>query len=97
MHVRRVGNKPTHLLAQYARDLNSYVIWVEENPIIIESALTHDVLNYLHLNKVTCLFIKKIIIIVILLNGLTSNYVIFCLKHNFFLFYIYIYIYIFFF
>ena len=44
-HVRREGNKPVHILAQYAKDLVSYVIWVEEDPIIIELALAHDVLN----------------------------------------------------
>ena len=38
LHIRRIGNNPTHLLAQYARDLDSYIIWVEENLIIIESA-----------------------------------------------------------
>ena len=29
-HVSRVGNKPALLLAQYVRNLDSYVIWVEK-------------------------------------------------------------------
>ena len=44
-HVKRLGNKLAHILAQYARDLDSYVTWVEENLVFLESALTHDVLN----------------------------------------------------
>ena len=44
-HVRREENKPAHILAQYAKGLDTYVTWVEEGPIIIELALAHDVLN----------------------------------------------------
>ena len=44
-HVRWGGNKPAHILAQYVKGNVSYVAWVEENPIIIESTLAHDVLN----------------------------------------------------
>ena len=43
--MRREENKPAHILAQYAKGLDSYVTWVEEDPIIIELALAHDVLN----------------------------------------------------
>ena len=45
LHVRWVGNKLAHLLAQYVRDLDSYVIWIEENLIFTKSALAHDILN----------------------------------------------------
>lgn len=44
-HVRREGNKLAHNLAQYAKGLDSYVTWVEEDPIIIELALAPNVLN----------------------------------------------------
>ena len=43
-HVKRDGNCPTHLLAQYAKYLDSYQTWIEENPNMVESALAHDVL-----------------------------------------------------
>ena len=38
-HIRRQGNHPAHILAQYVRNLVSFVVWIEENPIMIESAL----------------------------------------------------------
>ena len=44
-HVKRLGNKPDHILTQYARDLDSYVTWVEKNLVFLESTLTHDILN----------------------------------------------------
>ena len=44
-HVRREGNKPAYILVQYAKDLVSYVTWVNKDPIIIESVLTYNVLN----------------------------------------------------
>ena len=45
LHVKRVGNKPAYILAQYAKGLNSYVAWVKKYPVIIETALAHDVWN----------------------------------------------------
>lgn len=45
LHVRQVGNKPAHILYQYARDLDSYVTWVEKISVIIESTLAHYVFN----------------------------------------------------
>ena len=45
LHVKQLGNKLVHILAQYARDLDSFVTWVEENLVFLESAFTHDVLN----------------------------------------------------
>ena len=35
-HVRRQGNKPAHILANYALSLNEYVVWIEETPCCIE-------------------------------------------------------------
>jgi len=43
-HVKQDDNCPTHLLAQHAKYLDSYETWIEENPNMVESALTHDVL-----------------------------------------------------
>ena len=43
-HVKRNGNRLTHLLAQYAKYLDSYQTWIEENPNMVELALAHDVL-----------------------------------------------------
>ena len=44
-HVRRNGNKPAHILAQNAKGINSFLTWVKEDPIVIESALAQDILN----------------------------------------------------
>ena len=43
-HVRRQGNRSAHFLAQYAKNVVSYGIWIEENPRMIESDLAQDVL-----------------------------------------------------
>ena len=43
-HVRRQGNRPTHLLAQLTMSVVSFVIWIEENPTFIELALIQDVI-----------------------------------------------------
>ena len=47
-YVKHQGNKPTHLLAKFAKEIDNidnYVTWIEENPSLIESAIIHDVLN----------------------------------------------------
>ena len=44
-HVRRGGNKPVHILAQYVEGISNSVTWVEGDPIVIESALAQDILN----------------------------------------------------
>lgn len=47
-HVKCQGSKPTHILAKYANEVensDNYVIWVEENPLPIGLAITHDVMN----------------------------------------------------
>lgn len=35
--MKRLGNKLAHTLAKYAKRIDSFVIWTEENPSIIES------------------------------------------------------------
>ena len=42
-HVRRVGNKPAHLLAKYAASIVHYIAWIEEVPYFLEQNLIHDV------------------------------------------------------
>ena len=41
-HIKRQGNVPAHLLAQYAKDVEDYVAWLEEYPSLIEHACMHD-------------------------------------------------------
>ena len=43
-HVKQDDNRPAHLLAQYAKYLDSYQTWTEENPNMVRSALAHYVL-----------------------------------------------------
>ena len=43
-HIKWDGNRPAHLLAQYAKYLDSYQTWTEENPNMVRSALAHYVL-----------------------------------------------------
>ena len=47
-HVRRQGNMPAHILAKHAKDIvnsDNFITWIEENSLLIESAIAHDVLN----------------------------------------------------
>ena len=44
-HVKRQGNVPAHLLAQYAVHVEDYVAWLEECPSPIARACTQDVLS----------------------------------------------------
>ena len=46
--MRHESNKPAHILAKQAKDIvnsDNFVTWIKENPSLIESAITHDVLN----------------------------------------------------
>ena len=43
-HVKWEGNHPAHNLAQHAKDVFDYAIWIEENLSMIESSLAQDVL-----------------------------------------------------
>ena len=42
-HVKRLGNRSAHILAQNVKNVASYIIWIKENPNMIESALTQDI------------------------------------------------------
>ena len=47
-HVKRQGNRSAHILAYYAKEVlnrSNYVTWIEENPMLIKSALAQDILN----------------------------------------------------
>ena len=46
-HVRRQGNRPTHLLAKHALNVADFTAWIEENPCFLEQALIHDVTSSL--------------------------------------------------
>ena len=41
-HVKRAGNKPAHLLAQHAKFVSSYEVWVEETPSFLETVIASD-------------------------------------------------------
>ena len=60
-HVKRQSKSSTHILAQIAKNINNYVVWIEENLYIIESILAQNVLFYQILNESCHLlfFIKK--------------------------------------
>ena len=38
-HVRRQGNRSVHILVKHAKDIvnsDNFVIWIKENPLLIE-------------------------------------------------------------
>ena len=41
--IKRVDNRPTHLLAHYAKSVVDFEAWVEETPSFLEGALASDV------------------------------------------------------
>ena len=43
IHVKRDGNKPAHILAQFAKHVGDFVLWLEETPNLIEDACSQDV------------------------------------------------------
>ena len=47
LHIRRQGNKPAHILAQYARFVSDFVAWVKETPSFLETVIASDVLDCL--------------------------------------------------
>ena len=47
VHVKRQGNRPAHLLAQYAKNIDGYVTWIEEFPTIIESAFISRCISFI--------------------------------------------------
>ena len=42
-HVKRQGNKPAHILAQFAKQIGDLVVWLEETPNLIELVCAQDV------------------------------------------------------
>ena len=42
-HIKRVGNRSAHILAQFAKQVGDFVVWLEETPNLIEDACSHDV------------------------------------------------------
>lgn len=45
-HVRRLGNKPSHLLAKYAVSIVDFSVWMEVNFYFLEQAFHHDVMSF---------------------------------------------------
>ena len=45
-HVKRDGNRPTHILAQFAKQVGDFVVWLEETPNLIEDACSQDVSRF---------------------------------------------------
>ena len=41
--IKRVDNRPTHLLAHYAKSVVDFEAWVKETPSFLEAALASDV------------------------------------------------------
>ena len=42
-HVKRDGNRPAHILAQFAKHVGDFVLWLEETPNLIEDACSQGV------------------------------------------------------
>ena len=42
-HVKRQGNRPTHVLAKHAFGITDFIAWIEETPCFLGQALIHDV------------------------------------------------------
>ncbi|XP_075654786.1 uncharacterized protein LOC142624952 [Castanea sativa] len=42
-HVKLDGNRPAHILAQFAKQVGDFVVWLEETPNLIEDACSQDV------------------------------------------------------
>ncbi|KAK7857021.1 putative ribonuclease h protein, partial [Quercus suber] len=47
-HTKRQGNVPAHVLAQHAKDVVGYIVWLEECPNILEHVCAHDKLVFSH-------------------------------------------------
>ena len=45
-YVRHQRNKLAHILVQYAKSLENFVTWIEDNPIPIQSALAQDIMTF---------------------------------------------------
>ena len=45
-HVRRQENKPTHILVAFAKNIDSFVTWMEECPPFFASLVSQDAMYY---------------------------------------------------
>ena len=45
-HVKRQDNKPAYILAQFARHIGDFVVWLEETSSQIEHACAQDIIHY---------------------------------------------------
>ena len=45
-HVKRDGNRPAHMLAQFAKQVGDFVVWFEETPNLIEDTCSQDVSRF---------------------------------------------------
>ncbi|XP_030922930.1 uncharacterized protein LOC115949794 [Quercus lobata] len=43
-HVKKQGNRSTHVLAKHALGITDFIAWIEETPCFLEQALIHDVM-----------------------------------------------------
>ena len=43
-HVKKQGNRSTHVLAKHALGITNFIAWIEETPCFLEQALIHDVM-----------------------------------------------------
>lgn len=59
MHVRRQANKPTHTLAAYAKDIDSFVTWIEDCPSFIELLVIQDALLFSPVKRKLHILYKK--------------------------------------
>ena len=64
--MRRQGNRPTHILAAFAKNIiDSFVTWMEECPPFLASLVSQDAICTISLlNKMRVFLIKKKIIII---------------------------------
>ena len=72
-HLKRDGNRPTHLLVQYAKYLDSYQTWIEENPNMVELLWLMMYYVYLLLNKAMTFYPKKKKVIIIIIKFHDKN------------------------
>ena len=42
-HIKRLGDRPAHLLAQHAKSIFDFEAWVEETPSFLDAAIASDV------------------------------------------------------
>ena len=73
LHIKQLGNKLMHILAQYARDLESYATWIEENLVFLKFALAYDALNLSSYSSFHYIYIYMMKMMAIWLNAITID------------------------